>query len=286
MSNSIAGGSRTTTVSKPRVSVLTFVRNAVNTLPLTIACVDAQTSKDNIEYIVVDGESTDGTVEVIKSLDSKISKWISEKDRGIVDAQNKAIKLAVGDYVFCLNADDWVDPDFIEKALQAIGCGEVDIVYGDVVVHAEDGKELHRLAGSERFFSTLGSKYQMPCVNFPTMVIKRSLFDRVGFFDESFKVAPDFEWLLRANKNIFDIKILYLKGLVTHFRLGGNSDLHYFDGLKEAKRASLLHGGGTFLANCYMFKRVLMHCFKSIVFKSFPPAVVQHCLNFFRRYLV
>src|SRR5207248_542103 len=101
----------------PLVTVFTVVRNGQDLLARAIRSVAAQTYL-NIEYIVVDGASTDGTLDVIKSFDSHVDYWISEPDLGPGDACNKAITLASGEFLFWLSSDDWIDPDYIQMAVK------------------------------------------------------------------------------------------------------------------------------------------------------------------------
>lgn len=279
----IRGGSRHAATKFPSVSILTFVRNAADTLPLTIDSILRQTAASHINYVVVDGASNDGTVDILRRHDTDINVWISERDRGIVDAQNKAISLATSEYIFCLNADDWIGPDFVENAIGAISASGADIVYGDVQVCSQSGAPLHRLAATPKFFASAGARYQMPCVNFPTMVIRRSLFDEVGLFDERFRVAPDFEWLLRLVTRNPKIKSVYVPSLVTHFRLGGNSDVLYYVGLSDAYRAAVMHGGSKSLAALYYLKRVLMHWCKELAVRLMPRSVFVKLLSSARK---
>ncbi|WP_206951086.1 glycosyltransferase family 2 protein [Trinickia acidisoli] len=280
----LRGGSRGVSTQHPSVSILTFVRNAVDTLPSTIESVLQQTALERLDYIVVDGASNDGTIDILRSYDAHIDQWVSEKDRGIVDAQNKAILLSGARYVFFLNADDWIEPKFIEAAVDAIAVSGADIVYGDIQVRSSDGAPLHRLNGDPAFFGRMGAFYQMPCVNFPTMVIRRALFDEIGLFDERFRVAPDYEWLLRLVKNRKDLKVRYVPDLVVNFRLGGNSDLLYYIGLKDAYRASIMHGGKVALAMCFYGKRMVMHWCKGIASTVIPRPLFSRLLGIARRF--
>lgn len=273
------GGSRDAATRSPSVSILTFVRNAADTLPEAIESVLRQTAASHVDYIVVDGGSDDGTVEILRRYDADINVWISEKDGGIVDAQNKAISLSRSDFIFCLSADDWVGPDFVKIAIDAIAASDAELVYGDLEVHSRSGRSLHKLAATPKFFGSAGARYQMPCVNFPTMVIRRSLFEEIGLFDERFRVAPDFEWLLRLVTKRSGVKSVYVPALVTHFRMGGNSDVRYYLGLKDAYRAAVMHGGSKALAGFYYLKRILMHWCKKLAQHLMPASLFVKLLR-------
>ena len=280
----LRGGCRQASVQPPTVSILTFVRNALHTLPSTIESVIRQTASRQFDYIVVDGASRDGTVDVLRAYDAHIDQWVSEPDRGIVDAQNKAISLSDAQYVFCLNADDWIEPDFIEVAVEAIAQSGADVVFGDLQVRSSDGAPLHRLCGNPAFFGKTGARYQMPCVNFPTMVIRRALFDEIGLFDERFRVAPDYEWLLRLVTRKRNLAVKYVPALVVHFRLGGNSHVSYYEGLSDAYRASLMHGGNLALAMYFYGKRVALHWCKGVAGAVVPRPLFARLLGVARRF--
>ena len=236
-----AGGCRSaikrqSSPERPLVSIATIVLNRKETLPQTIMSVLNQ-SYPNIEYIVVDGASTDGTLEVIKQFDDKIDLWISEPDRGSSDAQNKAISLARGDMVFPLSSDDWIDPDFIELAVKAILSSGVDFVFGDMAMY-KDEKLVSVLKGEKDYAKSLMSGN--PRFNFPSMVIKRACFQKLGLLDATYKISNDYEWTLRlhlAGGNGF-----YDSRLNVHRRIGGVADQHPFRGALEQVNVLRLHG--------------------------------------------
>ena len=149
MGTMLSGGLRTKGITKqsqenqPLITVVTVVRNGEKTLEKTILSVINQTYK-NVEYIIVDGASTDGTLEVIKKHEDRISYWISEPDKGIYDAMNKGIDLATGDYIALLNSDDWYEKDTCEIIANKINEGRADIYYGMVrVIDKQTNKSLY-----------------------------------------------------------------------------------------------------------------------------------------------
>ncbi len=116
-----------------KVSIITAVYNGVETIEDCIKSVVAQTYPKT-EHFIIDGGSTDGTIEIIKKYEDKIAYWVSEPDRGIYDAMNKGIKLATGDVIGILNSDDiYADEFVIENVIKAISNGNVDSCYGDLV---------------------------------------------------------------------------------------------------------------------------------------------------------
>ena len=119
---------------KPVISIITVVFNGEKTIERTIKSVIAQ-SYENIEYIIVDGKSTDATLDVIGKYKQYVSKLISEKDRGIADAMNKGIKLATGKLIGIINADDWFEKDTVEKVFQSSIKSPESVIHGDMHVH-------------------------------------------------------------------------------------------------------------------------------------------------------
>lgn len=199
----------------PLVTVITVVRNRKDTLAQTIKSIASQ-SYPNIEYIVIDGLSTDGTVGIIKQFDNKIDNWISEPDSGTADAFNKGLSLAKGDLVFWLASDDWIDPDYIESAIKVLLDGGVDFVFGDISIYKE-GDPVRILKGSKNYAKLLMSGY--PRFTFPTMIIKRKCFQDFGLIDTSYKFFNDYELVLRFHLN--GASGLYSDSLMIHKRVGG-----------------------------------------------------------------
>lgn len=202
----------------PRISVITVVKNGKEFIRQTITSVVEQTYL-NKEYIVVDGASTDGTVEIIKSFDSKIAKWISEKDRGIADAFNKGLAHATGDYILILNADDALAaPDILETVSREIISSDFPaMLYGDYNI-------LNRRAGT---IQSRGSVDFIPqklryglVLPHPCLFTSRRYFEKYGNFDTSFRIAMDYEWMLRG---ALKERIIHVPILITNIRDGGIS---------------------------------------------------------------
>src|SRR5438105_14705 len=123
-------------LSFPRISIITVVYNNVANIEVTILSILNQTYK-NIEYIVIDGGSTDGTLDVIKKYKDKISFWVSEKDNGIYDAMNKGIKVATGEWINFINSgDSYFDNDVLEKIMEAeyFNATSIDVIYGNTQI--------------------------------------------------------------------------------------------------------------------------------------------------------
>ena len=236
-----AGGCRSaikrqSSPERPLVSITTIVLNRKETLPQTIMSVLNQ-SYPNIEYIVVDGASTDGTLEIIKQFDDKIDLWISEPDHNSSDAVNKAISRARGDIVFWLSADDWIDPDFIELAVKAISSSGADFVFGNMAMH-KDEKLVSVIKGEKDYTKLLMSGN--PRFNFPSMVIKRACFQKLGILDLNFTISNDYEWLVRFH--LAGGIGFYESRLIVHRGIGGIADQHHFRSVSERLKVLRQHG--------------------------------------------
>lgn len=252
--------------NKPLISILTFVLNGENFIEQTISSVIAQTY-DNIEYIVIDGLSSDNTVNIIKKYNNYISLWISESDKGATDAANKCLKYANGKYVFYLNADDWIEENFIEIAVQTLEKNKnAAFTFGNLRYYSKDGKYMYTIVGDQNYINKI--KYTMPHLNFPTLVIKKQCFDQIGLFNLEYKVAPDYEWNLRLYKS--GARGIYCNKLYANFRLGGNSDINDTKGFKEVKKASIESGYSKTIANIICNKCILKSKIKKILATLLP----------------
>jgi len=218
------------------VTVITIVRNGKETLPQTIMSVSKQ-SYPNIEYIVIDGASTDGTLDVIKEFDDKIDLWISEPDCGTSDAFNKAMSMAQGDFIFWLASDDWVDPDFIETAVHALLGSGADFVFGNMVMY-NNGGPVGVYKGDKDYAKSLMSGN--PRFNYPSIVIRRECFQKLGLLDLTYNFIADYEWILRLHLN--GEKGFLNSALVVHRRVGGIGESHPVRSVLEHLRLSKQYG--------------------------------------------
>jgi GT2 family glycosyltransferase len=222
---------------RPLVSLITVVLNGGDALRRTFESVFAQRYQP-IEYIVIDGGSTDGSVDLIKQHSDRIAYWVSEPDQGISDAFNKGIATAKGDYIGLLNADDWLSPDQIEEAIRMLESSDAGFAFGDLFYHAPDGTTLHMIQGDAAYESKIQSL--MPALNHPTMLVRRTVFDDIGGFDQRYKVAMDYDWALRAH--LAGHKGVHSKNIVSHMTLAGTSDRQFVQSLIEVRRIATSHG--------------------------------------------
>ncbi|MDI3545108.1 MAG: hypothetical protein PWP68_525 [Rikenellaceae bacterium] len=212
--------------SLPLITVITVVYNGAKYLEETIQSVINQTYP-NVEYIIIDGGSTDGTLDIIKKYEDYIDYWISEKDKGIYDAMNKGVMVAGGYLIAMLNVGDRYELDACTKIIKAVFKEpEIDGIYGDSVVYSDEGKILYRRI-AENFDYVVKS---MPAFH-PEIFIKNKVYKILGFYQTKYKVAADYEFLLRVFLSGF--KFTKVNDVILHYRLGGFSGRNYINGKKE-----------------------------------------------------
>lgn len=186
--------------ASPQVTVIVAVFNGAKTLSHLLDSIDSQTYR-NVELILIDGGSTDGTIEIIMLRQSQISYWISEPDKGIYDAWNKGLAQAHGDWICFIGADDYFwKNDVLEKMLPFLSMSgkPSKLVYSSIAVVTQDGRLLYTVGAP---WEKVGGKLRdVMLVPHPGMMHHRSWFDEYGIFDSSFRIAGDYEMLLRGWK--------------------------------------------------------------------------------------
>jgi len=204
------------------VSIITASFNNVSTIENTIQSVLSQ-SFTNIEYIVIDGNSTDGTLEILEKYRSRISKIVCEKDNGIYDALNKGLSLATGDVVGFLHADDfYASNQIISNIVDVFEHTNSDAVYGDLLyVDKNNIDKIFRYWQAGEFSRKKIKLGWMP--PHPTLFVKNSIYKKVGFFDTIFKIAADYDMILRLFYK-HQISVSYLPKVIVLMRTGGASN--------------------------------------------------------------
>jgi len=240
-----------------KISIVTATYNSGATLRDTLESVLAQ-SYDDYEHIIVDGGSTDGTLEIIHEYEPRYRgrlRWISEPDRGIYDAMNKGITRASGQVVGLLNSDDFYASDDVLATI-ADNIGDVDAVYADVCyVRPGDLVKVVRRYSSKSFRRWKMRLGFMPA--HPSFYCRRSVYTRFGMFDLDFKIAADFEQLLRL---IFvnQIKTKYIRKTFVTMRTGGastsgmKSHLQIFRDHRRAYKVNGVYSNSIFESVRYM----------------------------------
>lgn len=201
-----------------KISIITVCYNSARTIRDTISSVAKQKNVE-VEHIVVDGASSDGTMDIVRMAPS-IDRYISEPDNGIYDAMNKGIALATGDIIGTLNADDfYVDDYALERIAEAFSDSEVEVCYGDLVyVDPDDTKKIVRYWKSRPFRPGLFRSGWMPA--HPTFFVRREVYTRWGTFDLSYRIAADVELMMRFLE-AHRVNARYLPRLFVKMRAGG-----------------------------------------------------------------
>lgn len=207
-----------------KVSIITAAYNVVDTLASTMQSVINQTYS-NIEYIIVDGGSKDGTVDVIRKYEPQFGgrlRWVSEPDGGIYDAMNKGIMMATGDVVGMLNADDYfTSDDVVSRLVSAFADSDLDAVYGDIhFVSPNDLTKCVRYYSSKKFSSFWLRFGFMPA--HPSFYLRKPVYEKAGLYKTDYKLGSDFEMMVRLF-HIYRIHYKYIPMDFVTMRTGGAS---------------------------------------------------------------
>ncbi|WP_052812827.1 glycosyltransferase family 2 protein [Desulfonatronum thioautotrophicum] len=206
---------------KPLITVITVVLNGAKHLEETILSVLNQTY-DNVEYIVIDGGSTDWSLDIIRKYENGIDYWVSEKDKGIYDAMNKGVTTSTGQFISTLNSDDF----FFTYALEHISLAsnnfknKIHVYTGDIIRVDEKSKYLFTVSkGNPNVFKIL---FRMP-INHPAFFLSLVEYKKNGLYDYNYKISADYEYLLRLYFNK-SLKIYNINKPLTNVRIQGISE--------------------------------------------------------------
>lgn len=207
-----------------KITIITAVYNAAQTLADAMDSVLRQTYAD-IEYVVVDGGSKDGSVDVVRSYEPRFGgrmKWVSEPDHGIYDAMNKGIRMATGDVVGILNSDDYFTADdVVEQVAQTLADTQLDAVYGDIhFIRAGQPDRCVRYYSSARFHPRWLRFGFMPA--HPSFYCRREVFERAGLYKTDYKIGSDYEMMVRLFCR-YHIRTRYIPADFVTMRTGGAS---------------------------------------------------------------
>jgi len=204
---------------KPLISIVTVVYNGKEYLEETIQSLISQTY-DNVEYIIIDGGSTDGTIDIIKKYEDQIDYWVSESDRGIYDAMNKGIILCSGEIIGLVNADDYIYKNTLKVVVETIESFQVDFVYADLDIIDCNGKKIDTISSIGLDHIRFKAFKQMPFLH-PSLFVHREVYKQLGLYSTDYKLSSDYDFSLRlVNSDFIGKKIKYATGI---FRLGGQS---------------------------------------------------------------
>lgn len=220
-----------------KISIITATYNSSKTIADTIISVNNQ-NYTNIEHIIIDGDSIDDTLSIINHLPNRVVEIVSEPDKGIYDAMNKGIGLATGDIIGILNSDDfYTSSDVLTQIVNIFEQTKCDAVYGDLeYIDEKDINKVIRIWKSKKYRKGLFKEGWHPA--HPTFFVKREIYKKYGNFNLKYKIAADYEIMLRfiEKKNI---KTVYLPITMVKMRMGGASNQNIKNILKANKECYL-----------------------------------------------
>jgi glycosyltransferase involved in cell wall biosynthesis len=254
----------------PLVTIITVVFNGEKYLEQTIQSVINQTY-DNVEYIVIDGGSTDGTVDIIRKYEEQIDYWVSEPDEGLYFAMNKGISLASGEVIAILNSGDWYELDAIKNSLKALVSCDADYTYGKVYLVDELGERfgMSLVADNQDFNSEI---YYRTVFLQLSAFIKKYVYLKLGGFDTNYKVSADHEFFLRMTLNNY-------KGFNTNLFIGnfrpagasGNTQC-----TRESRNIALKYGK----SKLSVYYRYYLFLFNGYLARTLPKKIVVFLKKF------
>lgn len=234
------------------ISIVTACRNAEAAIAATIVSVCGQ-EYSSLQYIVVDGASTDNTPDIVRSFGSLINVFVSEPDDGIAHAFNKGISLASGEIVGLINADDELLPGTLNTVCDFFSrYPDVDVIHGDVLLH--DGERvIKRVRPAGRWWFP----WRLVLFNHPSTFVRRSVYEKYGPFDVRYRIAMDVEIFLRWQSQ--GVVIRYLPEVLTKVSCGGLSSQNAEEGFREARRAFLFYGFSPVMVNVQFAGKLLLN---------------------------
>ncbi len=218
---------------KPLISIITVCFNSAKTIRQTIESVLNQTYS-NIEYIIVDGKSKDNTLEIIKEYEEKfidkgiIYRYVSEPDKGIYDAMNKGINMATGQWVGIINSDDWYEVDACENIVPYL-YGDHEMIFGLLTTWRNNKLVLINLHTLESL--------DFVSVCHPSTFVKKSLYQRIGMFNLSYKIVADYDFFCRCLNERIQVKNVIK--VLANFTMGGVSSVNWYATEKETNIVKL-----------------------------------------------
>lgn len=271
----IKGGQRTKgilkhgTNEKPLISIITVVLNGEKYLEKTILSISKQTYK-NVEHIIIDGGSSDRTLDIIRKYEDLIDIWISEKDKGLYNAMNKGIALSNGDFIGFVGSDDYLYHNTLEKLAHASKQREIDYTVGPVDILSKNGQLLEKINVLSNFLFKNKFIFDM-ATHHLSFYVNRNMINRVGGFDENFSTRSDYDMTISIMS--LSKRFYYFNESVGAFRLGGVSGTYK-----------------SYLENFYILRKhkisiiksilnILPSLFKLFIINNFPKSFI----NFLRK---
>ena len=240
-------------MNSDKITIITVCKNAASSIRGTLESVITQKKGKLVEYIVIDGASTDGTQEIVRSFGNAVDIFISEPDGGIADAFNKGILRSSGIIIGLINADDCLFPGVIDNAINFFTTHpEVDAIHGDVLLY-EGSRLIKRVRPAGRWWYP----WRLVLFNHPATFVRQRVYEKYGFFDTKYRIAMDVEMFLRWRSH--GARIKYLPEVFATVMCGGVSGQCATDGYREAKNAFLHYGYSPILVNVQLVGKLLVN---------------------------
>jgi glycosyltransferase involved in cell wall biosynthesis len=224
-------------ITSQMISLITICKNSASTIERTIASVLSQRNDVfTVEYIVIDGGSTDGTQQIVQSFGNAIDYFKSEPDNGIADAFNKGIARAHGDIIGIINSDDMLLPEALKKVMDYFDTHpEIEVLHGDILLY-DDNILVKRLQPAGRWWYP----WRIVLFNHPATFVRKTIYDRYGVFNHYYKYAMDVDLFARWMKA--GVRIAYTAIPLARMQMGGASGKYVYRGFQE-KRKALINNG-------------------------------------------
>lgn len=236
----------------PLITIITICLNSKATIEKTIRSVIEQ-KQSNLEYIIIDGGSIDGTQDIVKSYGDSVDIFISEPDRGISDGFNKGISLARGEVIGLLNSDDTLIPGSINNVLDFFKHNpDCQVVHGDLLLYSNDMFVKKVVPAGQWWYP-----WKLVLFNHPATFVKKDVYCMFGLFSLKYRIAMDIEIFLRWCRS--GVRINYLPEPLVAMHYGGLSDKRPFDGYLEARNAFIEHNFPRLPVYLLYFSKCLLH---------------------------
>lgn len=245
---------------KPKISIITITYNSSRFVERAIKSVLNQ-NYEYLEYIIVDGGSTDGTVEIIEKYADRIAKWVSEPDKGISNAFNKGISMATGDVIGIINSDDGLLPDALETVAMAFE-EDIDVYRGKVLLWKEDtNTKVEEIPSMHLSFNGMNN------ISHQSTFVAKGAYERYGLYDETCKYAMDFDLLIRLQNA--GAKFKYVDKALAFYTLGGITFTKVTKArINEIVRVMHQNGATNFDVAKYRFIKLCKEMIKRIIPKE------------------
>lgn len=244
---------------KIKISIITITYNSEKTLRETLESVRSQ-KYENLEYIIIDGGSTDGTLAMVKEYSDLVSILRSEPDKGISDAMNKGILMATGDLIGIIHSDDMLEEGALDR-LSLEWDSSSDVYYGHCMVVDEASNPMHILEAKQDLD---GLAYGF-CMIHPSAFVTKDAYQKYGIFDLRYRCAMDYDLFLRFYRA--GAKFKYIDAALAQYRIGGTNMKYRRKTIDEIHDISVNHGGNRMKAECIRLKKITVDYFRPIVKK-------------------